>query len=311
MKKWILLLCAALAILLSTGCASNPGSILKEYAQIDISETIAKEEPTIINDRTRFESVTLDTTVGEVIHNPVFRGFGRLLFPVDLAVDESLTMKEISSPNTYIWYSDIQPAKTVEIINDLKNRAENGEQIFYSIYSQDEIAGDPSKANTGLFYFKGTPGKEFAIMNAGGGFMYVGAMHDSFPHSLKVSKLGYNAFALIYRPDFAYDDLAQAIGFIYDHADELEVKRDGYSLWGGSAGARMAASLGRKDAMEQYGRPDIPPAIAVIIRSYCSVPEPGGRQPVVLTHRFYRLPASRRAVLWDVIRDCTGVSFMC
>ena len=24
-----------------------------------------------------------------------------------------------------------------------------------------------------------------------------------------------------------------------------------------------------------------------------------------------RLPASRRAVLWDVILDCTGVSFMC
>lgn len=46
---------------------------------------------------------------------------------------------------------------------------------------------------------------------AGGGFVYVGAMYDSFPHELEVSKKGYHAFALIYRPDSAYEDLARAI----------------------------------------------------------------------------------------------------
>lgn len=40
---------------------------------------------------------------------------------------------------------------------------------------------------------------------------YVGAMHDSFPHALKLSKKGYNAFALIYRPssDTVCEDLAR------------------------------------------------------------------------------------------------------
>jgi len=51
-----------------------------------------------------------------------------------------------------------------------------------------------------LFFFKGDPGARFAVCNAGGGFAYVGAIHDSFPHALELSKLGYNAFALIYRP---------------------------------------------------------------------------------------------------------------
>ena len=37
------------------------------------------------------------------------------------------------------------------------------------------------------------------IANAGGGFVYVGAMHDSFPAALELTKKGYNAFALIYR----------------------------------------------------------------------------------------------------------------
>ncbi len=74
----------------------------------------------------------------------------------------------------------------------------------------------------------------------------MGAMHDSFPHALELSKKGYNAFALIYRPgtQTACEDLARAIAYIHDHADELEVDVEGYSLWGGSAGARMAAYLG-------------------------------------------------------------------
>ena len=45
-------------------------------------------------------------------------------------------------------------------------------------------------------------------MTAGGGFAYVGALHDSFPQALELSKMGYNASALIYRPDDPYRDLA-------------------------------------------------------------------------------------------------------
>ena len=75
--------------------------------------------------------------------------------------------------------------------------------------------------------------------------MYVAAMHDSFPHALELSKRGYNAFALIYRPgaDTACKDLARAIAFLYENAEELQIDMTDYSLWGGSAGARMAAWL--------------------------------------------------------------------
>lgn len=72
------------------------------------------------------------------------------------------------------------------------------------------------------------------------------AMHDSFPHALALSKKGYNAFALIYRPGVqtACEDLARAIAFIHENAEELGVDVSDYSLWGGSAGARMAVWLG-------------------------------------------------------------------
>lgn len=219
------------------------------------------------NEEIAIADFTLESTVGNVVESPVFEDFGRLLFPVDRNVSSDLTLKDVSSSNVYIWYSHIQAEKTVEIVNRLKNDALNNQPIFYNIYSDEEIASDTSKKDTGLFYFKGKPGEKFAIMNAGGGFMYVGAMHDSFPHALEVSKQGYNAFALIYRPDYAYEDLAAAISFIIEHADELEVDPSGYSLWGGSAGARMAATLGNKDYFRRLtGLSSIDSAAAVIMQ---------------------------------------------
>lgn len=143
-----------------------------------------------------------------------------------------------------------------------------------TFYSDEEIAKDSSKADTGLFFFKGNSNEKFAITNAGGGFMYVGAMHDSFPHSLELSKKGYNAFALIYRPDKPYEDLARAICFIEDNSETLEVNKENYSLWGGSAGARMAATLGNENYLRSLtGRTDIPKASSVIMQytGYTSV----------------------------------------
>ena len=40
------------------------------------------------------------------------------------------------------------------------------------------------------------------------------------------------------------EDLAAALSYIEKHAAELGVAVRGYSLWGGSAGARMAAAVG-------------------------------------------------------------------
>ena len=42
--------------------------------------------------------------------------------------------------------------KTVEILNYLHSQAVKGEQIFYNIYSPEEMAADPSKEYTGILY---------------------------------------------------------------------------------------------------------------------------------------------------------------
>ena len=149
-----------------------------------------------------------------------------------------------------------------------------GETVFYDIYSDEEKQADPAKADTGLFLFRGKPDARFAIVNAGGGFVYVGAMHDSFPAALELSKKGYNAFALIYRPgeQTACEDLARAVSFIHQHKEELGVNAEDYSLWGGSAGARMAALVGA-GGPAAYGGDNLPRPAAVITQytGYSSV----------------------------------------
>ncbi len=223
------------------------------------------------------ETVTWNenTRISEVTSYPGFEDWGRMIFPVDEGYYSGSTLGSLR----LTWYSNIQPAKTVEIVNYMKDKTDAGEQIFYSIYTDAEIAADPWKADTGLFFFKGNPGAKFAICNAGGGFAYVGAMHDSFPHALELSKMGYNAFALIYRPgsQTACEDLARAIAFIHEHAKELEVDVADYSLWGGSAGARMAAWLGSYGTAA-FGEADYPRPAAVIMQ-YTGLGEVYGNEP--------------------------------
>ena len=220
----------------------------------------SQAEKTPVVSETMNTFYTRQSRISDVMNDPAFGHYGRLIFPVNTSYWSGTTLEQLE----LTWYNYIDPDKTVEVCNYLRAHADD---CFIDIYTETEKQANPELRNTGLFFFRGNSNAPFAICNAGGGFSYVGAMHDSFPHALELSKQGYNAFALIYRPGDAYEDLARAITYICDHADELGVQRDGYSLWGGSAGARMAAALGNGANLRQLtGRTDLPQASAVIMQ---------------------------------------------
>lgn len=257
-------------LILLTGCGTGNGQEQTMGMESFSSETTnpvqqqeIEEENTVQISQSIGEPYTENTRISDVISDPVFGDYGRLIFPVDNGYYQGDTLKNLQ----LTWYSNIDSDKTVEIANYMKSHAQAGDTIFYDIYTEEEKEEDPAKEDTGLFFFKGNPGEKFAICNAGGGFAYVGAMQDSFPHALELSKKGYNAFALIYRPgsQTACEDLARAIHFIFEHADELEVDTEDYSLWGGSAGARMAAWLGSYGTAA-FGEEELPRPAAVIMQ---------------------------------------------
>ena len=206
---------------------------------------------------------TRATRIDDVASAPVFGSYGRLIFPVDRGYMSGETLGTLR----LTWYSCIDPDKTVEIANYLKSRAAAGDTVFIDIYTEAEKRADPRKRDTGLFFFRGRRGAPFAVCCAGGGFAYVGAMHDSFPHALELSKMGYNAFAIIYRPGAktACEDLARAISVIFANAEKLGVSTEGYSPWGGSAGAGMAAWLGSLGP-EAFGGARLPRPAAVVMQ---------------------------------------------
>lgn len=205
-----------------------------------------------------------DTKIREITQHPSFRGFGHLLFPLQQAFHPEETIQDVTDSNHFIWYSNLKTKTSLEVLNNLLDRAQKNEQIFFHIYDEDEMVKDPSKRETGLFYFKGKEYEKFAVINADGGFHYVAALHDSFPQALALSQRGYNAFALIYRPNRAYEDLAQALDYLYSHSSELKIAPDQYSLWGSSAGARMSIRLGNKSELQRLTRTSIEPASMVV-----------------------------------------------
>ncbi|MBR5163753.1 MAG: alpha/beta hydrolase [Schwartzia sp.] len=218
---------------------------------------------------------TTKSKIRDIIADPAFNGYGRLLFPLQRNYMQGASLETMNLS----WYTNIRPEDFAAVVNHLWERASAGETVFYDVYAEEEKLADPAKRDTGLFLFRGTPGGKVAILSAGGGFRYVGAMHDSFPHALALSRKGVNAFALIYRPggDSSCEDLARAVAFVHENADALQLDVRGYSLWGGSAGARTAAIVGALGTA-RFGEKDYPRPAAVVMQ-YTGFADIYGNEP--------------------------------
>jgi len=192
-------------------------------------------------------ALRVDDSVGDILDHPAFGGFARLLLPWDdRRYDTSMPLKSIGA--LLPCHSEVDPAVVVSSLNRLIDDASVGRAIFYDVYTNAQKKAEPSRKDTGLFFFRGKPGSPFAIIAPGGGFEYVASLHEGFPYAVEISKRGYNAFVLKYRAGqggaAATEDLATAATFAFRNARSLGVTTAGYSLWGSSAGARMVAALG-------------------------------------------------------------------
>jgi acetyl esterase/lipase len=209
----------------------------------------------------------VDDTVGDVLAHPAFAGFGRLLLPRDdRRVDATMRLREIGSLLPY--HSHVDPAVVVSSLNRMIDDAAAARTVYLDLYAEAEKATEPSRRSTGLFFFRGKSGAPFAVVAPGGGFEYVGSVHEGFPYAAEISRRGFNAFVLRYRAGrggrIATEDLAAALTYIERHAAALGVATAGYSLWGSSAGARMAASIGSRGAA-RFGGAALPGPAAVVM----------------------------------------------
>ncbi len=213
------------------------------------------------------QRLTADSTIRDLLSHPAFARFSRLLLPWDdRDYDSRMRLRDIGTLLPY--HSHVDPETVVGGLNRLIDDSGQGRQVFYDVYTDADKAKEPARANTGVFFLRGKPGAPFAVISPGGGFSYVGSVHEGFPYAVAINRRGYNAFVLKYRvgagSDVATRDLASALAYIFRHAATLGVSTRGYSLWGSSAGARMAAAIG-SHGVARFGADAVPAPSAVVM----------------------------------------------
>ena len=210
--------------------------------------------------------LTTNNYVHDIVKHPAFKGFGELLLPIDNNSGYYNTMlSDIGALMPY--HSHVEPDIIVGALNHMIDEVNAGKAIFYDFYTDEQKMQDPGKRYNGLFFFRGSPKGPFAIVCPGGGFSYIGSLHEGFPLALEISKKGYNAFVIRYRignEQRATEDLAAAISFIFRNKETLKVDTKDYSLWGGSAGARMAGNIALSGVV-RYGGGNLPKPATVVI----------------------------------------------
>jgi len=249
----------ALSLLLASACAAmGSNEVMQSGTGAEIVKVQANRQQ---------GHLSTDDRVGDLLSHPSFAGFGRLILPWDnRAYDENMPLSNLGSLLPY--HSHVRPEIVVGALNHMIDEARSGKPIFYDFYTEAERTEQPEKRNTGLFFLRGKPGAPFAIISPGGGFSYVGSIHEGFPYAQEISRKGYNAFVLRYRAGqggaVATQDLAAAISYVFRNAARLGVGTGGYSLWGSSAGARMAAAIG-SHGVARFGGDDLPKPSAVVM----------------------------------------------
>jgi acetyl esterase/lipase len=213
-----------------------------------------------------YDHITTNDSIRRIVDHPAFKGFSRLILPRENNTDQYDTpLSNVRSLMPY--HGHVDPDIVVGALNHMIDEVKDGKTIFYDFYTEQQKQEDPGKERTGLFFYRGEPGFPFAIVCPGGGFSYVGSLHEGFPPALEISKKKYNAFVIRYRigsQQRATEDLAAAIAYIFRNAEALGVSIEDYLLWGGSAGARMVGNIALS-GVAAYGGGNLPkPAVAVI-----------------------------------------------
>lgn len=222
----------------------------------------------------RYSHISENSLITDVMQHPAFNDWGSLIFPWDDRRRYARNMTMADAPSLHLWHTNMHVGKMVDGVNRMIDDINKGENVFYDFYSDKEKNAEPTKKRTGLFFFRGRQDAPFAVICPGGGFYYVGSLHEGFPLAMELNRKGYNAFVLKYRvgqgvshEKQASQDLIAAVDYIRSHAHELRVSPHNYSVWGGSAGARMCSNA-------TYGEGGIKrtdvlhPAAAIIAYTY-------------------------------------------
>lgn len=240
--RWRLLMSAALlsGLLLSGTPVSASGGSARSM------ENIMENRP-----------LKADDTLQDMLEHPALRSFAKHLLP---RPEDAYALCTLGTVGRLMpWHHSVQPDDVVASLNRLIRDVSAGKQVFYSFYDEKSL-----REKTGLFFLRGKPRAPFALICPGGGFVYVGTLHEGLPPGKIISARGYNVFTLQYRTggeETACADMAAAVSWI-------SATRQ-ISVWARTDGLSGAAQRGRA-WQPIWGRTDRP----LLAGIPCPVPLP-------------------------------------
>ena len=124
----------------------------------------------------------------------------------------------------------------------------------YPLYTAEEIRANRHRGVVKLSAFLNDSGtkSKYVIVCPGGGYMHLVTAYEGPPIAARINELGYTAFVLEYRTGLhcsshaPMHDLARAVRFIEQRADEFNVDTKDYAVVGFSAGGNLAGIFGTK-----------------------------------------------------------------
>lgn len=195
----------------------------------------------------------------EQIHDALeFTGAADWLVPVKGDAAGQMAQMPLSFTAQLGW----SPEAMAEGFQYIGGLSEAGKTICYPLYTEDELAEDPSAAQRYLVHFSVEKKARFVITCSGGAYIGAASMIEGFPTCKEINDLGYHAFTLNYRalkdakaPN-PINDLAAAVRFVIEHAGELNVDTSDYAIGGFSAGGHLVGCFGTESiGWKHYGLP--------------------------------------------------------
>lgn len=199
-------------------------------------------------------NITPQTTMADIRANPSIIGSGIYTYG-----------QEQEGPARRLWWQDktlkefvnrYTAEDTAAGLNRVIENYNAGIQITYPLYTQEEIAQQPTRAKVELYYFPGqNPGGKYALIVGGNALCTTAELREGISTAARLNQLGYTAFVLRYRVgedaenNAPLQDVARAVQYITAHTAEFNVQPENYALIGYSSGGQIVGVF----ASEAYG----------------------------------------------------------
>ena len=194
-------------------------------------------------------NITPQTTMKELRENPSVKNSGFYTYSQDKDCPPGQRLWEMTTLEQYTnRYVAQGSANGMNLVIENYNA---GVKVTHLFYTMDEIARDPVKAKTALYYF---PAKEsnakYVLVIPGSGWNESAELEEGACTAWQLHEMGYAVFVLRYRiwtdagDNAPLEDIGRALQYIIANAEEFEIQPEHYAIVGYSMGGHLAGLFG-------------------------------------------------------------------